>query len=123
MVSLCVRRASIAMAKSKSPRESMGAHRCGGGRRRQGLGIPDSRTFHDRINAVCRNILKCLDRAVGPADLDGFHFFGGAQTEVKTQIVLREIACATAHFAELHDAGSANRYAGTDRGAIALGAD
>src|SRR6266436_487001 len=73
------RRASIARAKRKSPRESMAAR----GRRRQGLGVSDSGTFHDRVNTVCRNILKRLDGAVRPADLHGFHFFGGAKAEVE----------------------------------------
>src|SRR5713101_2407536 len=123
MVSLCVRRASIDRAKSKSLRESMGARGCGGGRRRQSLCISDSRPFHDRINAVCRNILKCLDRAVRPADFDGFHFFGRAQAEVEAQIVLREITSSASDFAELLNACSANRYARADCRAIALCAD
>src|SRR5258708_39902650 len=97
----------------------MGA-RGGGGRRRQGLGVPDSRTFDDRINAVCRNILKCLDRAVRPADFDGFHFFGRSQAEVEAQIVLREITSSASDFAALLNACSANRYARADCRAIAL---
>src|SRR5260370_2401863 len=110
---------SIAKAKSRSPRKSMGARGYGVGRRRQGLGISNSRAFHDRINAVCRHILKCFDRAVRPTDFHGFHLFGRAEAEVETQIVLREIACAAADFAQLLYARAANGDARADCGAVA----
>src|SRR5260370_42410408 len=101
----------------------MGARGYGVGGRRQGFGISNSRAFHDRINAVCRHILKCFDRAVRPTDFHGFHLFGRAEAEVETQIVLREIACAAADFAELLYARGANGYARADCGAVALPAD
>jgi len=54
---------------------------------------------------------------------DGFHFIGGTQAEVKTQIVLREIACASAHLAELLDSCGADGHTRADRSAVALCAD
>src|SRR6266853_1738001 len=92
-------------------------------RRRQVFGVADSRAFHDGINAVCRDILKCLDRAVRPANFHRFHFLGRSQAEMKTQIVLREIACAPVDLAELLNARGANGYARADRRAIALRAN
>src|SRR5260370_41175873 len=91
---------SIGKAKSRSPRKSMGARGYGVGRRRQGLGISNSRAFHARINAVCRHILNCFDRAVLPTDFHGFHLFGRAEAEVETQNDCLALACAAAHFAE-----------------------
>src|SRR6059036_1552265 len=99
-------------AKITSPRESMSARWCGSRHRRwQGLGIKDSGPFHDRINTVSTNVLERFDRAVRPANLDGFHFLRRAEPKVEAQIALREITSSTADFTELLDARRANGYA------------
>src|SRR5260370_35794673 len=97
MVSLRVSKSVHREGQEKSPRESMAAR----GRRRQGLGVSDSGTFHDRVNTVCRNILKRLDGAVRPADLHGFHFFGGAKGAGDAELLLREGTSSAPGFAEL----------------------
>src|SRR5713226_4621488 len=101
----------------------MDAYWGGSPRQRQGLGIADSRTFHDRIDAVGRDIPECLDSSVWPANLDGLHFCSRAQSKMQTEIVLRKIARAAAHFAELLDASRTDGHPSADCGAIALGAN
>src|SRR5882724_329207 len=91
--------------------------------RRQSLTIADSRAFDNRVNGVRSYVFQGFYFAVGPANFDGFHFFRGAQAEVKPQIVLREIATAAVDFALLLHACCANGYLGSDCRAVALGAD
>src|SRR5438094_9500439 len=92
-------------AKITSPRESVSARWCGGRHRRwQGLGIADSGAFHDRIDTVSTNVLERFDRAVRPANLDGFHFLRGAEPIVGGHIALREVTSSTADFTALVDA-------------------
>ena len=42
---------------------------------------------------------------------------------MQTQIILRKVAGASAHFAELAQPAGLDGYAGPDRGSIAIGAD
>src|SRR5439155_10500774 len=90
---------------------------------RQVFGIADPRALHNRVNTVGGHVLERFDRAVRPANLDGFHFFRRAQAKVEAQIVLREITPTATDFTELLDACRANRHARADRGAVALRAD
>src|SRR6266581_4930631 len=101
----------------------MSTVRCSTRRRRERCGAADAGAFDNRVDGVGGDILERLDLSAWPANLDRFHLRGGAQAEVQTQIVLREVACATADFAELFNTRGTNRYTGADCSAVALRAD
>src|SRR5947207_11402722 len=76
---------------------------------RQVFGIADPRALHNRVNTVGGHVLERFDRAVRPANLDGFHFFRRAQAKVEAQIVLREITSSAVDLVELFHARRAYR--------------
>src|SRR5712691_2022189 len=101
----------------------MSTVRCSTRGRRERCGAADARTFDEGVNGVGSDVFQSFDITAGPANFDGFHFFDGAETEVKTQIVLREITSSATDFAELLYACSTNGYSCADCGAVALCAD
>jgi len=54
--------------------------------------------FH---NLIGWDILKPLNKATGPADLDKVGFGGGAETEVESEVALGDVASAAADFLSL----------------------
>src|ERR1700688_1477324 len=96
--------------------------RCGT-RRRERFGVTDTGAFDDGVDGIGGNILEGFGGSAGPADFDGVHFCGGAETKMQAKIVLGEITNAAVHFVELLYAGGVNGVAGTDGRAIAFCAD
>lgn len=61
----------------------------------------DPLSFNYRIKEIGGDIFQNLGCAAGPLDTDLAHGIGSAQAEVKTQIVLGEVARPTSHFIQL----------------------
>src|SRR5262249_46444563 len=87
---------------------------------RKGLPVLDSLSFDYGIYKVRSNILERLNIAVRPANLDRLDFARGAQAKMQPQVILRQVAGSSAHFAELLYSSGPDVHPGANRSAIAL---
>ena len=68
----------------------------------EGVGLEDLAAFLDDVEAVGIEVLEGVDLAGGPADFD----VGGlclVEAEVDAEVVLREVAAASADFVDLDE--------------------
>src|SRR5208282_3895104 len=82
--------------------------------RRERFSVADAGAFHDCIGQIGGYVFQ---------GFDSVDFCGFTEAEVEAEIVLGEIASATADFGDLADSGSVDGYASANGGAIALRAD
>jgi hypothetical protein len=92
-------------------------------RLREWSGGAEAGAFEEGVDGVDRKVSEGLVFAGGPANFELVDFGGFAEAEMEAEIVLREVAAAAAHFADLADAAGVQRDASANRGAIAFRAD
>jgi len=80
-------------------------------------------SFFNEIELIGLDIFKALLEPAGPRDIDCIYFRRLSETEIGSQVALREIASATVDLANLRDAVRANLHSSTHRVAIALRAN
>src|SRR5580765_6409880 len=77
-------------------------------------------SFADRIKLVCSNVFDGFDFPRVPTDLDRIDLRRFAQSEMKPEIILRQVTAPASNFISLDRAAGNNLYACTDRKRIAL---
>src|SRR6266576_519883 len=97
----------------------VGRHSCGSrGRQRQLLSVGDALTLCYRVNSVGSDVAQHFHASARPANLYRVHDLALAQSKMKSEVVLRQIASATANFVELCHASAADGDTRADRGTI-----
>src|SRR5258708_7820779 len=76
--------------------------------------------FQDGIELVSRQIRERVQFSRGPANFDAVDFGGGAQTEMQTKIVLRQVTAAAVDLVALRDAPGDDFDSCADCEAVAL---
>src|SRR6516225_60216 len=87
-------------------------------------GCDDAFFFRDGEDVVRFHLRKALHPLRrGPSNLQNVYHLRLAQSEMKPQVGLRHDAAAAVYFVDLRVAARHHAYAGSDRRAVALGAD
>jgi hypothetical protein len=68
----------------------------------KGYFLLDALALYDRIDEICWDIAQGFKFAAWPSDFYFVHFGFGAEAEMQSRIVLREVTASAANFAELY---------------------